>query len=133
MFIFVVLINLLTSYEWIGCGVNAASSQTQYNATTISAMKAEQAASQNASALGKSFSTRGSVKTAKVKGDKRNHLVMNESDYGSYLGLMSVENAYPERNAICKRRLSDNKFACFPDVIYIGTSKSGTTSMVTLT
>merc|ERR1711871_1621316 len=27
------------------------------------------------------------------------------------------------------RRKSDDKFACYPDVIYIGTSKSGTTSM----
>lgn len=79
--------------------------------------------------LAKSLSTRGTVKTAKQKGDKRNHLVMNESDYGTYLALRPVELAAPARNARCSRRKSDNKFACFPDVIYIGTSKSGTTSM----
>ena len=78
----------------------------------------------------KALTTRGQVKTSKGhNGDSRNHLVMNESDYGTYLGLRSVDNAKPERNALCTRRKSDDKFACYPDVIYIGTSKSGTTSM----
>jgi hypothetical protein len=54
---------------------------------------------------------------------------MNESDYGNYLGLRPVEKAAPARNGLCERRKSDNKWACYPDVIYIGTSKSGTTSM----
>jgi hypothetical protein len=68
------------------------------------------------------------LKTQKVAGDVHHHLVMNESDYGTYLGLRPVEQAKPERNAECFKRQSDNKFACYPDVIYIGTSKSGTTS-----
>jgi hypothetical protein len=78
----------------------------------------------------KVVNTRDLVKTLIDKSDSnKKHLIMNESDYGTYLGLRPVENARPERNAICKRRKSDGKFACLPDVIYIGTSKSGTTSM----
>ena len=75
------------------------------------------------------LSMRSQVKTRKVDGDIHHHLVMNESDYGTYLGLRPVEKAAPERNANCQRRASDGKWACYPDVIYIGTSKSGTTSM----
>ena len=77
----------------------------------------------------KIYSTRGQLKTQKSNGDHRNHLVMNESEYGTYLGLRPVENMKPVRNAWCTKRKSDGKFACYPDVIYIGTSKSGTTSM----
>jgi hypothetical protein len=75
------------------------------------------------------LSTRAQVKTKKVEGDIHHHLVLNESDYGNYQGLRPVEKAAPARNAPCIRRASDNKWACYPDVIYIGTSKSGTTSM----
>ena len=74
-------------------------------------------------------SVRDTVKTIRVAGDVHHHLVMNESEYGTYVGLRPVEKSKPERNAECSRRASDGKWACYPDVIYIGTSKSGTTSM----
>ena len=74
-------------------------------------------------------SVRDTVKTIRVAGDVHHHLVMNESEYGNYVGLRPVEKSKPERNAECSRRASDGKWACYPDVIYIGTSKSGTTSM----
>lgn len=75
------------------------------------------------------LSMRGIVKTQKVAGDIHHHLVLNESEYGEYLGLRPVEKTRPERNGLCEKRVSDNKWACFPDFVYIGTSKSGTTSM----
>ena len=75
------------------------------------------------------LSTRQQVKTTKFAGDIHHHLVMNESEYGTFMGLRPVEMAKPERNAPCFRRNSDGKWACYPDIIYIGTSKSGTTSM----
>lgn len=69
-------------------------------------------------------------KQLKIKKSGEIHkLDMNESEYGTYLGLRPVEKAAPARNAECVRRQSDGKWACYPDVIYIGTSKSGTTSM----
>jgi len=74
-------------------------------------------------------STRNTMKTQKISGDIHNHLVMNESEYGYDMHLRPVEKMKPERNSPCERRKGDNKFACFPDIIYIGTSKSGTTSM----
>ena len=103
----------------------------QKNAVNASGTKTKPTTAKFTVANVKELTTRGQVKTSKGhdKGDHRNHLVMNESEYGTYLGLRSVENAKPERNALCARRKSDNKFSCYPDVIYIGTSKSGTTSM----
>lgn len=75
-----------------------------------------------------SIATKATVGKSKLDGPVH-HLALNESAYGKYLGLRPVRDARPERNAQCNLRQSDSKFACFPDVIYIGTSKSGTTSI----
>ena len=75
------------------------------------------------------LSMRKQLKTKVVAGDVNHHLDLNETEYGTYKGLRPVEKTKPERNAECSRRASDGKWACYPDVIYIGTSKSGTTSM----
>lgn len=79
--------------------------------------------------IAESLSMRKQLKTKLVAGDVNHHLDLNESEYGTYMGLRPVEKSKPERNAECSKRASDGKWACYPDVIYIGTSKSGTTSM----
>ena len=79
--------------------------------------------------IAETLSMRKQLKTKVVAGDVNHHLDLNETEYGTYVGLRPVEKTKPERNAECCRRVSDGKWACYPDVIYIGTSKSGTTSM----
>ena len=53
---------------------------------------------------------------------------MNDSDYGQAVGLRPVSKIDLTRNQSCRKR-ADGKWVCDPDIIYIGTSKSGTTSM----
>lgn len=59
----------------------------------------------------------------------KHHAPMNDSDYGQSLNLRPVEKRETTRNQSCRKRARDGKWVCHPDVFYIGTSKSGTTSM----
>ena len=54
---------------------------------------------------------------------------LNEDEFGIFLNIRPPEKMNPVTTAPCVKREEDGLFACLPDVYWIGTSKSGTTSI----